>query len=51
MSDATDGFNYEQRPHTKEYDEGYEGTKWVDYAEEASKKESLKKEEEVIHGR
>ena len=50
MSD--DDFNYEQRPLTDEYLEGYDGVEWEseDAEEEDNKKESLKKEE-VGYGR
>ena len=48
---SNDDFNYEQRPLTDEYLEGYEGIKWdVTVAEEEDKKESPKKEE-VGYGR
>ena len=41
-------FNYEQRPLTDEYLEGYEGIRWE--SSDAEEKEQSE-EEEVIHGR
>ena len=50
---SSDGdFNYEQRPLTDEYLEGYEGIKWEREAtEKVGEDKKQFEEEEVIHGR